>query len=126
MVKPMKIRALFVVFFLAVGTVVARDQPVGDTPEARSPHAMALDLVLKSHAAEIRKVDKGDVWHDTLERTWKVQRPFSPGVINSTTWFEVRYFIDGKEAASWQVDLRERRSHRRPAEDEKPVKPVSP
>jgi hypothetical protein len=80
----------------------------------RSPHAEALDLVLRTQADEIHKAEvaarprgKGTDhwWHDTMHRTWLVQRPFSPGVIDSTHLFQVTYEVNG-EARRWWVDTR--------------------
>ena len=88
----------------------------------RSPHAEALELVLRTQQERIReaernaphakplqaRLNKGDEpwWFDTEERTWLVKRPFGPGVIDSTHMFNVYYRIAGKEAASWLVDTR--------------------
>jgi hypothetical protein len=51
-------------------------------------------------------VDSEDWWHDVEERTWFVQRPFSPGWIDSTHLFTVNYRIGGKQVAAWHVDTR--------------------
>ena len=51
---------------------------------------------------------KHDWWHDVKRRGWTVQRPFGPGVIDSTHWFNVTYQIDGKPVAKWFVDTRKR------------------
>jgi hypothetical protein len=72
----------------------------------KSPHAAALELVFKTQAEQIRQVDKGDWWLDIDERAWVVKRPFHPGIIDSTCWFDVSYRINGKEVASWFVDTR--------------------
>jgi hypothetical protein len=83
-----------------------------------SPHAEALRLVLERCGPEIDAMEKaasgapinGDSewWFDTKRRGWTVQRPFGPGVFDSTHWFNVQYEIDGKVVATWSVDTRER------------------
>ena len=71
-----------------------------------SPHAEAIHLVASTQQGEIRKIDKGDWWHDVKTREWKVKRPFHPGTIDSTHMFVVTYRIDGQIAQSWLVDTR--------------------
>jgi hypothetical protein len=84
-----------------------------ETKPDKSPHGDAVELVIRTQADEIRKLETpgregGDDswWHDTKERTWVVKRPFAPGVIDSTHLFEVTYRIDGKDVATWSVDTR--------------------
>jgi hypothetical protein len=79
----------------------------------KSPHADAVELVIRTQADEIRKLENtgrgggGDSWwHDTMERTWIVKRPFAPGMIDSTCLFEVTYRIDSKDVSTWSVDTR--------------------
>src|SRR6202011_1954568 len=72
----------------------------------RSPHAEALELVFQKAPDQIRTVDSENWWYDTNERAWVVQRPFGPGVIDSTHLFIVSYRIKGKQVASWLVDTR--------------------
>jgi hypothetical protein len=72
----------------------------------RSPHVEALDLVFQKAADRIRAVDQEDWWHDVKERAWLVQRPFSPGSIDSTHLFTVTYRIGGKPVVAWNVDTR--------------------
>lgn len=95
------------VFALLISGVIGYS-PAAQQPGARkvekSPHAAALELLFQREAERIRAVDRENWWHDTRERTWTVRRPFSPGLINSTHWFDVSYRIDGKEVASWFVD----------------------
>ncbi|MBI3822936.1 MAG: hypothetical protein HY289_09710 [Planctomycetes bacterium] len=69
-----------------------------------SPHAAAIQLVLKTQQARIREIDRENWDHDVKERTWSVRRPFHPGIIDSTRMFNVCYRIDGKEVAAWTVD----------------------
>jgi hypothetical protein len=69
-----------------------------------SPHAAALELVFKTQQARIRELDGEDWWQDVKERTWAVKRPFAPGYIDSTHWFNVSYRIDGRDVATWCVD----------------------
>ncbi len=98
-----------------VGWAVFADEPKPQVKVDGSPHADAIALVLRTQADVIRKVEApgridgtGDElwWHDTVERTWSVKRPFAPGFFDSTHWFIVTYRIDGKIAASWMVDTR--------------------
>ena len=85
----------------ALGAQAQRDQKV-----QTSPHAEAIQLVIKTQHARLREVDRENWEHDVKERTWVVRRPFHPGVIDSTHMFNVSYRIDGKEVASWLVDTR--------------------
>jgi hypothetical protein len=98
---------------LAGSTLVASSPPAASAEEAparkveRSPHVEALDLVFPKAAERIRVVDEEeDWWHDVKERAWVVQRPFSPGTIDSTHLFTVEYRIEGKRVAAWEVDTR--------------------
>ena len=94
---------------LAVGTAA-------DPKAEKSPHAEAIDLVLRTQADVIRTVEDPKPigpadkdlswWHDTDERTWVVRRPFGPGFIDSTHLFTVTYRVAGKDAAVWYVDTR--------------------
>lgn len=86
-----------------------------DRKPDKSPHAEALELILRTQADEIRKIEApgridgtGDElwWHDVKERTWVVKRPFGPGFIDSTHMFDVTYRIDGKDSGFWGVDTR--------------------
>jgi hypothetical protein len=102
----MSIRTVFAILVSGlIGFSLAAQQP-GAARVERSPHAAALELVFQKEADRIRQVDKEDWWHDTRERTWSVRRPFHPGVIDSTHWFDVTYRIDGKDVAAWVVDTR--------------------
>jgi hypothetical protein len=84
------------------------------TKTSRSPHGEAVELVLRTQADAIRKIeapgrrDSGDEswWFDTKERTWVVKRLWSPGVFDTTHEFFVSYRIDGKEKGRWIVDTR--------------------
>jgi hypothetical protein len=91
-----------IVLALAVFVLMAQGRP--DKKVEPSPHAAALDLVFRTQQARIREVDGEDWWHDVKERSWVVRRPFNPGVIDSTHWFNVSYRIDGKEVAAWCVE----------------------
>ena len=74
---------------------------------AESPHADAIRLVMELRADEIAKLDPPDAaWHDTHARTWTAKRPFGPGVLDTTHYFEVTYAIDGKVVATWMVNTR--------------------
>ena len=67
-----------------------------DVPD-ESPHAAAIRLVMTSRRDEIQKLDQSpDWWHDTKERIWSAKRPFGPGVVDSTHYFQVSYSIDGR------------------------------
>ena len=88
---------------LAIGIAIAKSS--GKESET-SPHAAALQLVIQTQADRIRAVDPGDWWTDVKEREWVVKRPFGPGDIDSTHWFNVTYRIDGHDVASWFVDTR--------------------
>lgn len=79
--------------------------PQGARPET-SPHAEAIQLVMSTQQAEIRKIDPNDWWHDVKAREWKARRPFHPGTIDSTHMFVVTCRIDGQIAQSWLVDTR--------------------
>ena len=98
-----------------VGWLALAADPKPKAKADNSPHADAIALVLRTQAEVIRKVEapgridgKGDElwWHDTLERTWVVQRPFGPGFIDSTHLFDVTYKLDGRIVARWSVDTR--------------------
>jgi hypothetical protein len=97
---------------LAASFLVASNSPPAsatDTPARkpeRSPHVEALELVFQKAADRIRAVDQENWWHDVKERAWDVQRPFSPGSIDSTHLFTVTYRIAGKQVAAWHVDTR--------------------
>jgi hypothetical protein len=79
----------------------------------RNPFIEAINLVWATRHAEIRAVDKGAWWFDTSKREWSVQRPFGPGVIDSTHLFEVTYKIDGKKVMSWEVDIQKKKVDKR-------------
>jgi hypothetical protein len=89
--------ALLIVF--AFGAQAQRGEKV-----PTSPHADAIQLVLKTQQARIREVDRENWEHDVKDRAWVVRRPFAPGIIDSTHMFNVGYRIDGKEVATWFVD----------------------
>ena len=89
--------ALLIVF--ALGAQAQRGEKV-----PTSPHADAIQLVLKTQQARIREVDRENWEHDVKDRAWVVRRPFAPGIIDSTHMFNVCYRIDGKEVATWFVD----------------------
>jgi len=73
-----------------------------------SPHAIALALILEKQGARIAgaEPDADSRWFDTSVREWRVQRPWAPGVTNTTEFFTVTYLIDGKKSASWNVNTR--------------------
>lgn len=105
MIKTGRIKFLCLLLLLSCYFVL----PVsGHAGEGRFPHLEAINLVVKTQFATIRKIDKGDWWFDTLKREWSVRRPFGPGSIDSRHLFIVTYKIDEKEMISWQVDIRKR------------------
>jgi hypothetical protein len=95
---------------LAASALVASDPPPANAAPApvrkpeRSPHSEALELVFQKARERIRAVDQENWWHDVKERAWGVQRPFAPGIINSTCLFTVTYQIGGKQVATWNVN----------------------
>lgn len=84
---------------LALGAQAQRGEKV-----QASPHAEAIQLVIKTQQGRIREVDQENWDHDVKDRAWAVRRPFHPGIIDSTRLFNVSYRIDGKEVAAWLVD----------------------
>lgn len=89
------------------------------------PHCEALPLVWNSQQKLIREVETQHAkaeqakqkeyvsaesrwWFDTDERKWEVARNVSPGTLDSTHWFYVYYYINGKVVAQWFVDTREK------------------
>jgi len=76
-------------------------------PQNEQPHAAAIRLVMKARDADVRKLDQSsEWWDDSRERTWSAKRPFPPGIIDSRTYFQVSYSIDGRVVATWTVDTR--------------------
>ena len=85
------------------------------------PHCEALTLVWSTQGQLIKAVElqhakaeqskqkeyvspESRWWFDAEGRNWEVTRPFEPGDIDSTHMFIVRYHIDGKAVAAWNVD----------------------
>lgn len=79
-------------------------------PDDVSPHALALALLLERESARIAglEADHGAWWHDTAIREWRVQRPWAPGISDTTHFFTVSYLIDGKAVTQWSVNTRSR------------------
>jgi hypothetical protein len=100
----MKLRAVFAVLVAGLAAYALGAQGRNDPKVQTSPHADAIQLVLKTQQARIREVDRENWEHDVKERAWVVRRPFAPGIIDSTHMFNVSYRIDGKEVATWFVD----------------------
>ena len=83
------------------------------------PHSQALQLVLSTQEKRIRAIEEafskskpkgknsGDEpwWFDTISRTWKVVRPFAPGVFDSRPNLTVTYYIGDELVGRWWVDL---------------------
>ena len=96
-----------------------------DTPKdnhTKSPHTEALSVIFTTQQKAIAEVDTENWWHDVKERQWVVQRPFAPGVYDSTHIFEVTYRVDGKDVAAWFVDTRKKSAERRDVADVKKEK----
>ena len=97
---------------LALGFVIGIAVAQGDAENQAAPHNDAIRLVLDKRAAELLAAETGAAdeeggrWFDTKPRTWTVRRPFGPGFIDSTHYFQVTYSIDGKPAGSWMVNTR--------------------
>lgn len=82
----------------AVTPALAKDSP------KVSPDT-ALRIVLDTQQDKLRVIDSPDSWwHDAKERSWSVERPAEPGVLDTTHTFTVTYRIDGILVASWRVD----------------------
>ena len=48
-------------------------------------------------------------WFDTITRSWTAQRPYAPGVIDSTHFFVVTYSINNKPVSYWAVDTEKKK-----------------
>ena len=98
-------KTVHILLLLAL-TAISSISRAGDAPD-ESPHAAAIRLVMTSRSAEVRKLDQSpDWWHDTKERAWSAKRPFGPGIVDSTHYFQVSYFIDGQVVGIWSVNTR--------------------
>ena len=101
----MKAVQLGILLFLAFA--FADSRATDTSAPVESPHAQAIRLVMQARASEIEKLDSSsDWWHDTKERTWSAKRPFGPGVIDSTHFFNVTYAIEGSVVGTWAVNTR--------------------
>ena len=100
----MRFRAILAVVVAMTAAYVLGAQGRIEPKVQPSPHAEAIQLVIKTQQARLREVDSENWDQDVKERTWVVRRPFHPGIIDSTRTFNVIYRIDGKEAAAWLVD----------------------
>lgn len=100
----MRFAAVFAVVIAVLSAFSLPAQAPREEKVKASPHAEAIQLVIKTQQARIREVDQENWDHDVKERTWHVRRPFHPGVIDSTRMFDVSYRIDTKEVAAWLVD----------------------
>ena len=99
----MKTLQLLLLLFLAA---ISSSSLAADV-SGESPHAAAIRLVMTSRSNEIEKLDQSsEWWHDTKERVWSVKRPFGPGIIDSTHYFQVNYSIDGRVVGTWSVNTR--------------------
>lgn len=101
----MKAFSLFLALLIASanGPCLAANPAVS----SESPHAQAIRLVMDKRTDQINQLeDEEGRWHDTNERTWSAKRPITPGVIDSTHYFEVTYTIDGHVVGRWFVNTR--------------------
>lgn len=96
--------------------------PSTDVNDSLPPHCDALSLVWKTQQNQIKELEfkhakaehqkEGGLgepdrwWFDTDERRWTVTRPFPPGGVDSTHWFEVTYLVGSTQTLSWHVDTR--------------------
>ena len=111
-------RLLILLFGLPV--LLAAAEPAKSTA---SPHAEALWLVFDTQVQVIADLDSPDReswWFDTKVREWTVQRPFSPGYIDSTHMFIVAYKIDGRVVAEWMVDTTAKTAKKRESLNPRP------
>src|SRR5262245_16102651 len=98
-------KALRFLLLLLLAAVSTTSLAAG-APES-SPHADAIRLDLQLRVDEIHRLDKSPGWwSDTKERSWSARRPFGPGVVDSTHYFQVSYSIDGKVVGTWAVNTR--------------------
>lgn len=77
-----------------------------------NPFVEAINLVATTQRSTIRSIDKGDWLTDSAKREWIVQRPFGPGIIDSTHLLQVTYVVDGKQLAAWLVDLKSKKAQK--------------
>ena len=93
------------IFGLVVGLTIAHAGIESEEPT----HAIAVRLVMEQRAAQVLAIDPAkDWWHDTKRRTWSAQRPYEPGISDSTHFIHVTYEIDGRTMASWNVNTKTR------------------
>lgn len=102
----MSIRSALAILVALAAAYALGAQGRNDAKIETSPHAEAVQLVLKSQQKHIRAVEEDDWWHDVKERAWVVKRPFHPGNVDSTHLFDVSYRVAGREVAIWLVDTR--------------------
>jgi hypothetical protein len=119
----MKISSTIIIIlsFIAGITVATVNQSSKETET--SPHAEAIRLVFDNQQKFIRELDKENWWHDVKKREWVVERPFAPGIMDSTHMFTVYYKIDGKEVEAWIVDTEKRTVDARSGRMNKNYKP---
>jgi hypothetical protein len=113
---------------LGLSGMMARRVTCEGSPDSKAsakgalpPHCEALSLVWDTQSERIKTFEvqhaqaeqskqkeyvsaEGRWWFDTDGRSWEVVRPISPGTIDSTHMFIVKYLIEGKVVASWGVD----------------------
>ena len=112
-------RCLLILLF-GLPVLLAAAEPAKSTA---SPHSEALRLVFDTQAQVIADLDSPDReswWFDTKVREWTVQRPFSPGYIDSTHMFIVAYKIDGRVIAEWMVDTTAKTAKKQESPNQRP------
>jgi len=99
---PCFLAAIFAICFLATSAWA------DDASNLASPHAEAIQLVMRTQQKQIRNLDDpGNWWLDTKDRTWSARRTVGPGVLDTTHFFLVRYSVDGVIMGEWVVDTRQ-------------------
>ena len=104
---------------IAGGAYAIGSQNGNNLPPERSPHAAALELVFRTVPEQIRKADQENWWHDIESRNWEVNRPFYPGIFDSTHLFNVTYRVKGAIVGQWLVDTKKGTVQAQPARDGK-------
>ena len=98
---------------LIILAVVILGPVMGVGSELANPHSEAIKLVIEDQREYLEELEKSksgkaSVWHDRLAREWTSVRPFDPGYIDSTHWFNVTFKIEGEILAMWLVNLKTR------------------
>ena len=130
--KLISLISIIIPGFVGLRTTAFGQGTVSDSKNGspKSPHAVALSLVLGSQQEVIANAElkhfkeKGTDgflggseqywWHDIIERKWTLKRPFYPGGIDSSHWFMVSYSLGEDVVCEWIVDTRKRKVQLRP------------